>query len=82
MRAWDGPERRDAHRRQRRLRKRQSVRAGTDQAKSNEGARGDGAARRSKCHVSTQPNGRLIPCVNSNEGSVSNVGAINRTQSK
>lgn len=82
MRARNGPERRGARRRQRRLRKRRSVRAGTDQAKNHEGARDGGAARRSKCHVSTHPDGRSIPCVNPTESSVISVGGINRTQSK
>ncbi len=40
------------------MEKRLSVLARTDQTKT-EGARGDGAARRAKCHTGTQASGRV-----------------------
>lgn len=59
-----------------------SVRAGTDQAQTNEGARDGRAVRCAKCHVGTQSRGRW-PCAHDGFSRISaDAGSAARAQIK
>ncbi len=76
---WPGSTQRET--RWRSTRMRPAVRAGTAQAKNNEGARGGCAARRSKCHEGTHLCDCSTPWANSAEDSMPITGTTSWTQS-
>ena len=70
----------DAHRRRGESAENRSVRAGTDQANESEGARGEGAARATKCHVRATSGGAATNSDTPVTGAVSSIASAGTTK--